>query len=257
MAIDPQRLQSELDHIAQLAGDPEQLQRATLDLLEAYQVRRRKDGRPRNLVPAPVLRSLARRLRKQLRADPAAVADTASALWASGRGEARSLAAQLLPEMDGDQAADLVERWTHGSVPLELVKELADISLRRLRRQSPGRFLERSGEWLHQKHRLLGLYSLRAAVLDQRFENLPRVFGLIEGMGGSLRGRPRTALLELMRALARQAPAETVHFLRDELRRNGESSKRLVTDLLPSLSAEQREALRAPNGIIRAKRTAP
>lgn len=257
MAIDPRRLQSELDHIAQLAGDPQRLQRATLRLLEGYQVRRRKDGRPRNLVPAPVMRALARRLQAQLRSDPSGIADTAGALWGSGRSEARYLAAQLLGELEGERAAELVERWIHASIPLELVKELAEAGLRRLRRESPDRFLERCADWLHDKHRLLGLYSLRAAARDPQFENLPRVFELVEGLGGRLRGRPRSAMLELMRALAGRAPAEAVQFLRDELQHSGEPAKRLVGDMLPSLSPEQREALRGPNGIIRAQAGRP
>lgn len=253
MAVDPQRLQTQLNELARLSGDPERLQRATIELLDDYQIRRRSAGRLQTSVPPPVLRALARTLRTGLDRDPEKLAAAAAALWGAGRRETRSLAAQLLANQDGELVAELVERWTHASVPLELVKELAEVSLEAGRRAAPDRFLARCRSWLRDKNRLLGLYSLQAAVRDPRFENLPRVYELIEGLGGSLRGRPRRAMLELMRALARRAPAETVQFLRDELAQGGAPAKRLVQDLLPSLSSEQREALRAANGIIRAQ----
>lgn len=253
MAVDPQRLQAQLHELVQLTGEPARLQRATLELLDGYQVRRRSAGRLRTAVPQPVLRALARSLRASLNRDPELLAHAASALWGADRRETRSLAAQLLANQDGEPVADLVERWTHSSVSLELIKELAEVSLEAWRRSAPDQFLGRSRAWLQGKNRLLGLYALQAAVRDPEFENLPRVYQLIQGLGGNLRGRPRRAMLELMRALAQRAPAETVQFLRDELRQGGAPAQRLVRDLLPSLPAAQREGLKAANGIMRAR----
>lgn len=253
MAIDPKRLERQLDELAQLTGDPERLQGAIRALLESYQVRRRSAGRLRTSVPRPVLQALNRSLRAQLQGDSQATAEVATALWNADRPETRQLAAHLLAVQHGEQAAQLVERWTHGSVAVEHVRELAEVGLAGWRSSQPDRFLARCQVWLQDRYRLLGLYALRAAVADPRFEHLPQVYRLIEGLGGHLRGRPRRAMLELMRALARRAPVETVQFLRDELASSGGSAERLVRDLLPSLPSEQRQALRGTNGIIRAR----
>lgn len=257
MAIDPERLKLELDQLTALASDPQRLQRQVLELLERYQVRRRSDGRLQSSVPRPVLRSMARALRAELRGDSAATAEVASALWKADRHDTRNLAAQLLVDLEGEPAAELIERWIHGPVSLELVRELAEVGLQGWRRRDPDGFLDRSREWIGDKHRLLGLYALHAAARDPQFEHLPRVYRLIEGLGGSLRGRPRRALLELMRALAGRAPVETVQFLRRELLQSGSAAHRLVAELLPSLPPEQRQALRSPNGIIPARADHP
>lgn len=251
MAVDPQRLQSQLDQLVGLADRPERLQRATIELLEGYQVRKRSAGRTQYSVPSPVLRALARTLQAGLRDDADRLVEAASALWGTGRSEARSLAVQLLADQTDQRAAELVERWTHASVGAELMRQLTETGLRGWRQAAPEAFVQRCSSWLEAKQRLLGLYALRAAVRDPAFENLPRVYELVEGLGGSLRGRPRRALLELMRELARRTPAETIQFLRQERKAGGAAIERLIRDLLPSLSPEQRQALKAPNGIMR------
>lgn len=253
MAVDPQRLERQLNELTKLVGDPERLLRAIRELLDSYQVRRRSSGRLRASVPRPVLRALSRSLRAGLHGSPEATAEVATELWSADRPETRQLAAHLLAVEHGERAAQLAERWTHGSVAVEHIRELTEVGLAGWRSNQPEQFLQRCELWLQDRYRLLGLYALRSAVADPRFEHLPQVYRLIEGLGGSLRGRPRRAMLELMQALARREPMETVQFLRGELANSGGSAERLVRDLLPSLQDEQRQALRSANGIIRAR----
>lgn len=253
MSIDPQRLELQLAELKALADRPERLLPATLELLEIYQVRRRAGGRVQASAPPPVLRGIVRALRSRLQHDPQATETVMVTLWGSGRTEARSLAVRLLGEQPTELAPDLVERWTHSAVRLDLMRELAAVGLHGWRRAAPDRFLERCSIWLGGKHRLLGLFALRAAVRDDEFENLPRIYQLVGQLGGGLRGRPRQAMLELLKSMARRAPTETVQFLREAELRSGASMARLVGEVLPSLPSEQRAALRSRNGIIPAR----
>jgi len=253
MAIDPQRLKLQLAELTALADQPERLLRATLELLELYQVRRRAAGRVQASAPPPVLRGIVRALGSRLQHDPQATERVIVALWGSGRSEARSLAVQLLGEQPTELAPDLVERWTHSAVRLDQMRELAAVGLRGWRRAAPDRFLERCSNWLGSKHRLVGLFALRAAVRDDEFENLPRIYQLAGQLGGNLRGRPRRAMLELLKSMARRAPTETAQFLREADLQGGASMARLIGEVLPSLPNEQRAALRGQNGIIPAR----
>jgi hypothetical protein len=210
-AIDPDRLARQIENLRTHSGDPDQIARAVLTILEEYS----EPARPSTTsVPAPVIRSLRTALRQQ--GDPKAIAE---ALWKKGIPDSRLLAAGLIGDIEDPEAAAIAEGWAGHSVPIEIVRELGERGLAGWRRADPTGFVNQISEWLDKGKRrgqVLAVYALRGRVGDDDFEDLPSVFELLEGRLESPRGEMREGFVLLIAALMEVAFEETANFLDDE-----------------------------------------
>ena len=210
-AIDPSRLARQLENLRSLSDDPNQIARHVRDLIEQYSEQTRA---PASTVPAPVIRSLRAALH-QLGQSKA----ISEALWEKGTPDSRLLAAGLLERIEGAEVAAIAEGWAGQSVPIEIVRELAERGLSGWRRADATGFLDQLASWLDgrkRRSRVLALYALGARVKDADFEDLPSALGLVEGRLSGARGEMREGLVALITALAQVAPDETASFLNDE-----------------------------------------
>lgn len=210
-AIDPTRLHRELEALKSGVNDPQRIARETRDLIEAYSEQSRS---PALAVPAPVIRSLRVILRGL--GNPESLSE---ALWMTGIPDSQLLAAGLLESIEGPDVATIAERWAAQSVPIEIVRELAERGLSGWRRVDPSGFIDQITIWLDdrkRRSRVLAAYAVRGRMLDSNFEDLPSVLELLEGRLAGVHGELREALVTLITSLAEVAPNETESFLDDE-----------------------------------------
>ena len=230
-AIDPNRLRRQIEELRLQVGDPSGLRRSIVRLVEEYSDRTRRQGRRESTVPGSVHRSVLQALQEALANDPDAAAQAAEALWRAEPTEAKLLAAGLLGPQHGSFAADLAERWATQGPPAKVIEAVGEFALTGWRRGDPGEFLQRAQTWLGDRNRLLALYSLRSAVRDPEFEDLPAVFQLLSGLAGGVRGESKRAFVQLIHALEARAPRETARFLDEEVQ-TGDPNPAWMTTLL-------------------------
>jgi hypothetical protein len=131
----------------------------------------------------------------------------------------------------------------------DLRAELLDRSLARMRKESPGMFIELIGEWLRPKRSRLWLNGIRAvisAVSDPAFVNLPPILKLIEPILEAAPSKLQLEIEELVLALYKRHPTETTYFLRQVLNNSIDpmtaiTFRRIAPSFPPALREELRE----------------
>jgi len=254
-AIDPDRLRKQVAGFAGAIGDPAELRRRALDILEFYADRTRRPGPSTHVddvspafgVARPVMKSLTQALRRAAAGKPERGLAAAEALWQTGYREARLLAAALV----GDQFGEPVMKWVESHARMTddniVLAELAGQSTAGWRVAEPGGFVDQLARWLDSSRRgtqQLAYLAMTSAVEDPRFHQLPRLFGLIAGRAGSVRGETRKALYRLLRALARRSPPETTHFLIAEVAGGDPAAIRMARNVIDSLPHDDAGRLR-------------
>ena len=207
-AIDPTRLSRQLDALQSGSNDPNEIAAEVIGLLEEYSETTKP---PAPAVPKPVMRSLRSTLHQTGQSE-----EISKVLWKNGTTDSRLLAARLLEAVEQPGVAAIAERWAGQNVIIEIVRELGERGLSGWRRVDPIGFIDQVRSWLDQDKRriqVLAIYSLKGRVGDPDFEDLPSVFGLIEGRVGGSRGELREAMVTLITALGKLVPEETVNFL--------------------------------------------
>jgi hypothetical protein len=126
---------------------------------------------------------------------------------------------------------------------------LASDGLKAWLQSEKDRILDLSSEWLaSESMRPFGMMVLHYSIGADLLSNLAKVFKLLAGFTGSVRGLEADALRGLLRYLAKHAPAETTAYLLDELASQNHRSIRLIRNLVevfPStFQTEIRQALR-------------
>ncbi|MGD2253100.1 MAG: DNA alkylation repair protein [Anaerolineales bacterium] len=254
-AIDPLRLEREIDKLVEAIDDPAALRRHSLDLLGFYADRTRRSasakgarGTTKSLgVPRPVLRILGHALHQQAPEQPQSALAAADSLWEAGYRETQFMAAALLGGLDDDEVPAWAEEHIGGCRDYAALQELAERGLAGWRTGSREAFLARASAWLETNNarlRGLALLALAVEVANPEFEDLPSVFGLARGQADSVRGETRQALFALVRALARRSPPETARFLLDDLADERSGARRLVREVLKDFPPRHRAALR-------------
>jgi hypothetical protein len=253
-AINPDRLKKQVDSLLAVVGDPVELQKICVELLDFYADRTRKSdvvGEVNDTyytfdVPNPLMRVLSHGLRARLREQSASAFPAAAALWEAGYRETRILASTILGEQYGEQLPSWAETWAIECDDRIVLRELADKGLVSWRKTDPTAFLEKAEIWLNSTKKKLGSFSLLAlqsAVEDPSFEDLPTVFRLLDGTTARFRGAYFHALLQLITALAKRSPPEAAHFLLDELATGDPGTKRVVQSVLENFPMRQRQLL--------------
>jgi hypothetical protein len=254
-AIDPDRLTRQVAKVVAAVGDPAELRRRTVDLLEFYADRTRRPGPSTQVddvppsfgAPRPVMRALTSRLVDAAAGRPERALSAAEALWRADYRESRLLAAALVGSVTGDAAAEWAERHAVAADDKVVLAEIAGRGLAGWRGAAPMTFVDRLPRWLDSPKRpiqQMALLAIVSAADDPQFNQLPRLFPLLAGRSGNLRGEIRNALTSAVRALARRSPPETTHFMLAELASGEAGAIRLARNVLDALPEDTASRLR-------------
>lgn len=259
-AIQLSRLRMQTAQLSELFDQPDRYLRGLHDVLEFYADRTFRPGQtgkipsllPYYLVPAPVMRAVEDGLAPLCAAHPETALALADALWADTHLEPRQLAIFVLSQAPADPPDALLQRLEQWAMPGEDRQLLALLLSRapvNLQRRHPALWAAHIRDWLtsDQADRVfIGLHAVLSIVNDPSYDNLPAVFRLL---GSVIANMPRSLqrdLLEVLEALARRSPKETLYFLRQVLNVSHSAEvPRLLRRCLPFFEGETQNALRA------------
>lgn len=258
-AIHLLRLKEQIAQLAVYFPQPETFHRRLHELFDLYADRSYRPGqaiRPRPLIqtyhtPPLVLRTLEQELGKQTNDLPDAALAVAELLWRDEYLEPRLLAAALLGQIPVNPPEPVLERllaWADPDVDPQILETLMLQGSQRLRREQPERWLALVEHWLDSASKEIqevGLKSLLPLVQDRSFQNLPRIYRILDPLVQSAPGEFLADLQKNIEVLARRSPAETAYFLRQMLSLSETGGTvRLVRRCLPAFPEEQQASLR-------------
>jgi len=255
-AIDLARLAREVERLEALYGSPEELRRATLDVLGFYAQRARRAldsaevmDRERALgVPPPVVRAIGAGLHAQARRAPAAGVPVAAALWDAAEREARVLACWVLSALPQEQVATWLEARAADLDDPAVLKAAVERGLEAWRRADGKAYVAQLDRWIASPRsavQALGLRALEAGLDLPELEDLQYAFQALARLPRPVRAEARRALESVLICLAERSPAEMTRFLLDEIERQVPGIEKLARSLAGRLPPAQRERLTA------------
>ena len=260
-AIDLARLKKQTAHLADLFDQPSDFLREHREILDYYVNRTlRSQGvapssvLPTYRTPVVVMRQIETELGPVAEKKPIQALELADALWDEGWLETLLLAAFLLGRIPPQEERLLARltAWTQAVRDPEVRAALLTTSLTRLRDETPDLFLVLVKEWLHPARQRMwtnGIQALIPQINSPDFDNLPPIFDVVEPI---IKASPATLqfdLKELIIALYKASPDETIYFIQQILKETKSpllavSLRRMSPDLPQELQAHLREMLR-------------
>ncbi len=260
-AIDLARLKKQAAHLADLFDQPAEFLREHREILDHYvNYSMRSQGvapssvLPTYRTPAVVLREMERELGPLAGKRPIQALELADALWDEGWLETRLLAAFLLgriPPQEERLFARLTA-WTQAVRDPSVRAALLTTSLTRLRKETPDLFLILVKEWLHPARQRMwsnGVQALVPLVNSPDFDNLPPIFEILEPILKVSPAALQFDLQELLIALYKASPDETIYFIQQVLKSAKNplpavALRRMMPELPQEFQASLRELLR-------------
>ena len=260
-AIDLARLKKQTAQLADLFDQPDIFLREHREILDFYVNRslRSQGVAPSSVLPTyrtppVVLRHIETELTSTAEAQPLQALELADALWDEGWLETRLLAAYLLGRIPPQEERLLARltAWTQAVRDPSVRAALLTTSLTRLRKETPELFLVLVKEWLHPARQRMwsnGLQALVPLISSADFDNLPPIFEIVEPVFKASPAALQFDLQELLSALYRASPDETLHFLEQILKASANqlvavSIRRMSPDLPHDLQKDVRDLLR-------------
>ena len=260
-AIDLARLKKQTAHLADLFSQPNDFLREHREILDHYVNRTlRSQGvapssvLPTYRTPVVVLRQIETELGPLAEKQPIQALELADALWDEGWLETRLLAAFLLGRIPPQEERLLARltAWTQAVRDPSVRAALLTTSLTRLRKETPDLFLILVKEWLYptrQKMWSNGVQALVPLISSPDFDNLPPVFEIVEPILKAAPAALQFDLQELIIALYKASPDETLYFIQQTLKGTKSpllvvSLRRMSLDLPGELQANLREMIR-------------
>lgn len=198
-------------------------------------------------VPGPVLSAICAAIHAHSEISPRDNLPAAQSLWEMEFRETRHIAVCLVRGLEPAELGVIFEGWTVSCDDREVLSWMAEEGMADWWSVSgfdPWRVLRNwmAGDDYRVRHlALLGaLYGLESGSSDSL---LPKIFQLLKGAVVNLRSDGYSTLIELVQALARRSPQETVRFLLDEIKRGTPGSRRLVRDCSAEFTPNLREEL--------------
>lgn len=260
-AIDLARLKKQTAHLADLFDQPTEFLREHREILDFYVNRslRSQGVAPSSVLPTyrtppVVLRHIETELGPAAEKQPIQALELADALWDEGWLETRLLAAFLLGRIPPQEERLLARltAWTQAVRDPNVRAALLTTSLTRLRKETPDLFLVLVKEWLYPTRQRMwsnGLQALVPLVTSQEFDNLPPIFEIVEPIFKASPATLQFDLRELLLALYKASPDETLHFIQQILKDTKSPSlavtlRRISPDLPHELQLQLRELLK-------------
>lgn len=250
-AIDIARLKIQAASLVEKFDQPDAFLHDLHEILDLYADRTLRVG---IAAPASVLRSyrVPQSVLKQIEFELAPLTSTfpeqsmslTDALWKDACLESRLLAATLLGRIH-PRTPLLIERisaWVGRVRDKKVRAALLNISLNRLRRETPEKFLILVEEWLAGNNPKMWANAIEALIPlldDPGYENLPPVFDIVRPVIASAPASMQNELADLLNALYRASPVETVYFIK-QIVAASQNPQAITTfrRLLPNLAAE-------------------
>ena len=260
-AIDLARLKKQTAQLADLFDQPAIFLREHREILDFYVNRslRSQGVAPSSVLPTyrtpqVVMRHIETELASIAEAQPIRALELADALWDEGWLETRLLAAYLLGRIPPQEERLLARltAWTQAVRDPSVRAALLTTSLTRLRKETPDLFLVLVKEWLHPARQRMwsnGLQALVPLISSPDFDNLPPIFEIVEPIFKASPAALQFDLQELLIALYRASPDETLHFLEQIFKTSANplitvSIRRMSPDLPYDLQQDMRDLLR-------------
>jgi hypothetical protein len=259
-AINPVRLKIQVTELVELSADPEQFLGALHSLLDFYADRSRrpgKSGRKASILrayhaPRQVLKQIEKELVSIAASDFEIILTLIDVLWQEPWLECRLIAISLLecipPKPPAPGFARLRE-WGKDCREEQLRTALLEVGVSRLRVETPDQFLNLVETWLTSADfasRKLGLRAIALLPQEQDFENLPLLYRLIAPLVREPDSRLEQDLLDVVSALARRSPNETLYFIRQNLSASRHPGLAwLARNTIKSFPVEQQSVLRS------------
>src|SRR5215510_3366020 len=229
-AIDLARLKKQTAQLADIFDQPSEFLRELREVLEFYVNRtlRSQSVAPSSVLPTyrtplVVLRQIETEMGPVAERQPIQALELADALWDEGWLETRLLAAFLLGRIPPQEERLLARltAWTQAVRDPEVRAALLTTSLTRLRKETPDLFLVLVKEWLHPARQRMwsnGIQALVPLISSEEFDNLPPIFEIIEPIFKASPAALQFDLMELLIALHKASPDETLHFIQQILK---------------------------------------
>lgn len=261
-AIDLARLRKQATRLADFFFLPDEFMkhlREVLDFYVNYTLRTKENISPgSNLktyrTPPAVLTQIENELRPLAEANPHFALELADALWDEGALETRLLAAFLLGRIPPQEERLLprITAWTQQIRAPEVRSALLTTSLSRMRKETPAQFFTLAREYLHPERSRTwsnGLQALLPMIGETSDSNIPVILDMVEPI---LREAPsilQNDILDLIVALYRASPNETMFMLKQILRETENqmtvvTMRRISSNFPPALQSELRDLLR-------------
>lgn len=260
-AIDLARLKKQVTHLADIFDQPADFLREHREILDYYVNRtlRSQSVAPSSVLPTyrtppVVLRQIETELGPVAAKKPIQALELADALWDEGWLETRLLAAFLLGRIPPQEERLLARltAWTQAVRDPEVRAALLTTSLTRLRNETPDLFIILVKEWLHPARQRMwsnGIQALVPLINSPDFDNLPPILDVVEPILKVSPAALQFDLQELIVALYKASPDETVFFLQQIITKTKSplpavSLRRMSPELPGELQANLREILR-------------
>lgn len=261
-AIDLARLRKQANRLADFFFLPDEFMkhlREVLDFYVNYSLRTKENVAPgSNLktyrTPHVVLRQIENELRTVAEENPHYALELADLLWDEGALETRLLAAFLLGRIPPQEERLLarITAWTQQIRDPEVRAALLSTSLYRMRKEAPDDFLILVQEYLHPARTRTwsnGIQALLPMISDTTFDNLPPIFDIVEPIITAAPATLQLDLEELIIALFRASPTETIFMLKQILTTSDNpmtaiTLRRLSSSFPLELQNELRDTLR-------------
>lgn len=257
-AVDLARLKKQAVHLADLFDQPQAFLRELHETLDFYvnrTLRTRQAVAPSSVLatyrtPPLVLRHIETELAPLAKANPNQAIDLADALWEERYLETRLLAAFLIgciPPQE-DKLLVRLSAWSQQVRDPNVRAALLTISLARLQAESPERLLILIGEWMHPARTRFwsnGIQALIPLLNEGRYKNLPPILEIIAPAVEAAPAILQEDLQELICALYRHSPTESIYFLKKILNETKNPQTAItMRRILPGLPPELQEQLR-------------
>ena len=251
-AIDPSRLEKQIQEILQRADEPLEFSRMCVDLFEFYGDRTKRtldvyDDHRVLHVPRPMVRQLSAAIEKTKFDDEESWRKITESLWGYEYRELRALAAVVLGSHARLEVLTMAEAWATMCNDIQVVISVASAGLRSYRAQVPSELFEAIDGWLDSDNsnvRHLGLQALLAFLEGGENEHIPTILLTLRGSSDRARGESWKTLRVLVEELAVRSPPEATRFLLDEMEDGSKGTERLVRTILESFPEVHRSRLR-------------
>ncbi len=260
-AIDLAQLKKQTAHLADIFDQPDDFLREHREILDHYVNRSlRSQGvapssvLPTYRTPVVVMRQIETELGPAAERKPIQALELADALWDEGWLETLLLAAFLLGRIPPQEERLLARltAWTQAVRDPNVRAALLTTSLTRLRNETPDLFLILVKEWLHPARQRMwtnGIQALIPLINSRDFDNLPPIFEIVEPIVKASPAILQPDLQDLITALYKASPDETIYFLQQLLKETkspllGISLRRMSPELPQELQGHLREMLR-------------
>lgn len=259
-AVNPSRLQLQIEEILEYFDNPQAFHRRLSDLFSLYANRTLQLGQstePRPMaplyhLPQPLTRQLHMAIKPYIEKDPQTAIQCADELWEDAYLEVKQFAIYILGNVPVDEPSPIIDRlenWIEPDLDDRLISDLLSTGTYKLQKNFPStweRLIESLLDQKDPKMVTLGIQGLIEGVKRTNFDNFPMVFRLIS----PIILNPQTANMEkledLIRTLIAQSPTETAFFLKQTLSLSQTTdTKRLIKRSLPLLPEKERQNLRS------------